>query len=44
MTYLRACRKAPSNVTWRGVGIACYKVSIYNQQMHMLSAINLCVA
>ena len=25
-TYLHACRKSPSSISWRGVGISCYKV------------------
>ena len=25
--YLRACRNAPSGVSWRGVGVACYQVN-----------------
>ena len=26
-TFLHACRTSPSSMTWRGVGISCYKVA-----------------
>ena len=33
-TFLHACRTSPSSVTWRGVGIACYKVAHIHTKKH----------
>ena len=35
-TFLHACRKAPSSITWRGVGIACFKVHTWVTPPYLL--------